>query len=418
MAFPSKPGCPLCGIVSRAASATGPASPLVSPRPDSPSLTTINSASPSITTFAGAGASSSTRRGKRRADDEPEILWQDEHFTVYRERAHPVSSIAHLVIIFNLHVPSLYMLSSSDIPLLVQLRELAHRFLSQLTTIAGRSSSSPSARPSFSTPPASPLPSSSTLAPQPTSTTQTEINDRFRIGFISPPWKDTQLPVKDHLHAHAYVAPMDRCGWWRSIAYSPLAWYAVDDLIAEIREESTNNRIRSDGNGTESRRPRLIDRIPAAGARSGTADGHETTREGISLDLEADGTRKHARGGRESTGSGGTSASGSGRGSVYGRSPVAAPSPARLAAPSHLDLNAPLVVSGSGSGVGSSSAATIATPSTSTSTPTRNSFGFTPVPTVPTRGSSPAAGGGGGESRPGSSTAASGQLLSPAFPPS
>lgn len=24
-------------------------------------------------------------------------------------------------------------------------------------------------------------------------------------------------------------------GWWRGIAYSPVAWYPIDDLIAEIR---------------------------------------------------------------------------------------------------------------------------------------------------------------------------------------
>lgn len=24
-------------------------------------------------------------------------------------------------------------------------------------------------------------------------------------------------------------------GWWRSVAYGPLAWYDIDDLIAEIR---------------------------------------------------------------------------------------------------------------------------------------------------------------------------------------
>lgn len=61
------------------------------------------------------------------------------------------------------------------------------------------------------------------------------LESQFRVGFITPPFKDSQIPVKDHLHAHAYVAPMDRCGWWRSVAYSPIAWYAIEDLIAEIR---------------------------------------------------------------------------------------------------------------------------------------------------------------------------------------
>lgn len=58
---------------------------------------------------------------------------------------------------------------------------------------------------------------------------------KFRIGFITPPFWDTKIPVTDHLHAHAYVEPADLMGWWRSVAYSSVAWYAIDDLIAEIR---------------------------------------------------------------------------------------------------------------------------------------------------------------------------------------
>lgn len=58
---------------------------------------------------------------------------------------------------------------------------------------------------------------------------------QFRIGFITPPFKDNKIPITDHLHAHAYLAPADLLGWWRGVAYGPLAWYAVDDLIAEIR---------------------------------------------------------------------------------------------------------------------------------------------------------------------------------------
>lgn len=37
------------------------------------------------------------------------------------------------------------------------------------------------------------------------------------------------------VHAHAYIAPADLLGWWRRVAYSPIAWYAIEDLIAEIR---------------------------------------------------------------------------------------------------------------------------------------------------------------------------------------
>ncbi|KAI0374439.1 hypothetical protein BV20DRAFT_506878 [Pilatotrama ljubarskyi] len=224
MAFAPKPGCPMCGIVAAAsAAALSPSSP--------------SNASP------------------------PEILWRDDNFTVYRETANPVSSKGHIVVVFNLHVPSLYTLSSSDLPLLVTLRDLSHRLLTSLQT----SSSSPLASP-VSTHTQNPLDATQHLR---------ATREKFRIGFITPPFKDNKIPVTDHLHAHAYVLPADRLGWWRSVAYSSVAWYEVDDLVAEIREETSNNRVRSGAT------PRPIDFVPDAGARRGTADGIETTDAGL-----------------------------------------------------------------------------------------------------------------------------------------
>jgi hypothetical protein len=96
MTFAPKPGCPMCGIVATAA---------VHPTTQSPR-------SPS---FPDAPVQS-------------EILWRDENFTAYRERAHPVSSNGHIIIAFkyvfyyvgllvphlikslSLHVPSIYTL--------------------------------------------------------------------------------------------------------------------------------------------------------------------------------------------------------------------------------------------------------------------------------------------------------------------
>ena len=126
-------------------------------------------------------------------------------------------------------------------------------------------------------------------------------------------------------------------GWWRGVGYSGLAWYAIDDLIAEIRyaarsiitlsrymflrvlgaqqlcwhaqfcpttnlcipmvialgpehstqriflhrEETSNNRIRS---GPKPKRaPRPIDQVPAAGARQGLSNGTETTHTGLGI---------------------------------------------------------------------------------------------------------------------------------------
>lgn len=57
----------------------------------------------------------------------------------------------------------------------------------------------------------------------------------FCIGFITSPFRDPRIPVSDHLHAHAYISPANQLGWFRGIAYSSLAWYDIDDLIAEIR---------------------------------------------------------------------------------------------------------------------------------------------------------------------------------------
>lgn len=92
------------------------------------------------------------------------------------------------------------------------------------------------------------------------------------------------IPVKDHLHAHAYISPADLCGWWRGLSFGPLAWYPVEDLIAEIREQTSNNRVKS---GYQNRTATPLDVVPDAGSRSGTADGFETTDAGLFVyDLE------------------------------------------------------------------------------------------------------------------------------------
>ena len=69
MDFLPKKGCPMCGIVATA-SQNAPQSPL-----------TPN--------FAQA------------QQLQPEILWKDENFTAYRERANPVSSKCHIIIVFK-----------------------------------------------------------------------------------------------------------------------------------------------------------------------------------------------------------------------------------------------------------------------------------------------------------------------------
>lgn len=216
MAFAPKAGCPMCGTVANAA-------------------------------MAVQTARSSTSHPNVHVS--PDVLWRDDNFTAYRESVNPVSSKGHIIIAFNLHVPSLYTVSSSDLPLLVTLRDLAKRLLSSI--------SSP-------TPP----------GPGRTSPIPARKDDHFRVGFITPPFRDSKIPITDHLHAHAYVAPADQLGWWRGVAYSSLAWYAIDDLIAEIRESVSNNRVKS---GYEGRTNAPIDSVPEAGARTGFANGNEHT---------------------------------------------------------------------------------------------------------------------------------------------
>ncbi|KAJ7597612.1 hypothetical protein C8J56DRAFT_851915 [Mycena floridula] len=232
MAFAPKSGCPLCSIVATALHA-----PPNSPRTPSFPAGSI----------------------------QPELLWRDDNFTAYREKANPVSSKGHIIIAFNLHVPSIYTLSSSDVALLVNIRNLATRLLTSLL------------------PPASPL--STPLATS--SSVPLTSNPQFRIGFITPPFRDTKIPVTDHLHAHAYIEPADLLGWWRGVGYSSVAFYSIDDLIAEIRESVSNNRVKS-GYQNRSRAP--IDMVPDAGSRMGTADGVETSEPTLALgdtDIEA-----------------------------------------------------------------------------------------------------------------------------------
>jgi len=58
-----------------------------------------------------------------------------------------------------------------------------------------------------------------------------------------------------------------------------VAWYNIDDLIAEIRESVSNNRIKS---GYKNRNA-PIDEVATAGARTGAADGTELTEPSLAV---------------------------------------------------------------------------------------------------------------------------------------
>lgn len=108
--------------------------------------------------------------------------------------------------------------SSSDLPLLSAIRDIATKLLYSVAPPE--------------TPQSSPLSAHSAVTLTESARTRPPT---FRIGFITPPFRDARIPVTDHLHAHAYIAPANQLGWFRRIAYSSLAWYDIDDLIAEIR---------------------------------------------------------------------------------------------------------------------------------------------------------------------------------------
>lgn len=191
----------------------------------------------------------------------PEILWRDDNFTAYHEKTNPVSSKGHVVILFNLHVPSIYSLSTTDLPLLIAMQRIAQRLLNQI---------SPAPVPPSPGAGGAPTPGITPLQPD---------YSNFKIGFIVYPFKDTKIPVTDHLHAHCYVGTPDLAGWWRGMAYGPLSWYSIEDLIAEIRETSTNNRVKV----RIGHELRPIDTVPSAGARTGLPDGRELTVPGIGV---------------------------------------------------------------------------------------------------------------------------------------
>jgi hypothetical protein len=70
MDYTPKPGCPMCGIVSSA------------------KLGTLGRVQPRAVSPPPAAAA-------------PDVLWRDDNFTIYRERANPVSSKGHIIIAFK-----------------------------------------------------------------------------------------------------------------------------------------------------------------------------------------------------------------------------------------------------------------------------------------------------------------------------
>jgi len=161
------------------------------------------------------------------------------------------------------------MLSSSDLPLLMHIQQVSQSLLTRQvngTLLAGGSLSTQS--------PSSPAAQAITFSPE------TDPAQKFNIGFIVSPFSDPKIPVSDHVHCHAYIGTLDQAGWWRKINYSGMGWWAIDDLIAEIREQATNNRVKS---AHPDRQSAPINRVPDAGAKIGLPNGVELPSAAVGL---------------------------------------------------------------------------------------------------------------------------------------
>jgi hypothetical protein len=92
----------------------------------------------------------------------------------------------------------------------------------------------------------------------------------IRIGFVNGMPSDPAMPYP-HLHAQAFLGNFDRklpgsTMWRRTVVFNLFNWWGVEDLRAEIREESSNCRVKS---GYEDRFDSPIDKVPDAGAVAG-----------------------------------------------------------------------------------------------------------------------------------------------------
>lgn len=62
--------------------------------------------------------------------------------------------------------------------------------------------------------------------------------------------------------------------WRRTVVFNPFNWWGLEDLRAEIREECSNNRVKS---GYDDRYNSPIDKVPDAGAFDVSYKGDEMT---------------------------------------------------------------------------------------------------------------------------------------------
>ncbi|WWC89404.1 uncharacterized protein L201_004328 [Kwoniella dendrophila CBS 6074] len=251
--LPSHPGCVLCSLVASASDQLSN-SPFQSPSARSSLLPPTASSSSSTNTFTAEyhqpfeRSLSPSPTPKRLNTGGKEIVHQDSEVTVYKAEGKEklCSDGKHLIIVVNKHVESVYEFGPSDVPLLSHIIELSHRLLLSTTGQPSRTASDAERGKG-----------------------KGKEND-IRVGFVGTVIKDPQSPHA-HLHAHATLGPIDTSlpgatFFRRNMVFGAMNSWSVEDLRAEIREESSNNRVKS---GYEHRDRAPIDRVPDAGSIAG-----------------------------------------------------------------------------------------------------------------------------------------------------
>ncbi|WWC70281.1 uncharacterized protein I206_104231 [Kwoniella pini CBS 10737] len=244
----SHPGCVLCSLVSSTFDQLSSSSPLQSPNARSSLLPPSGGDSTSSYHHPFERSSSPSPIPRRLNTGGKDVVHQDSYITVYKAEGKEklCSDGRHLIVVVNKHLESVYDFGPSDVPLLSHILEVTHRLLSRTPG------------------------QSNTSASEAERGKGKEKENDVRVGFVGSVKKDPQSP-HPHLHAHAMVGPIDTSlpgatFWRRNVIFGSMNWWGIEDLRAEIREESSNNRVKS---GYQHRDKAPIDRVPDAGSIAG-----------------------------------------------------------------------------------------------------------------------------------------------------
>ncbi|KIS01196.1 hypothetical protein L804_01070 [Cryptococcus deuterogattii 2001/935-1] len=249
------PGCVLCGLVRSCGS--NPSSPVLSPQGSTTPLPSSSWAPSLAAGFADSGAhlpyhhpfertQSPAPDGRRTGNrvGGREIMYHDKDITVYKAEGNErlCQDGRHIIIVVNEHLQSVYEFGASDIPLLSHILDIATQLLNSAAAATGDD------------------------------VERGKGKEKLQVGFVGSIIRDPQSPHA-HLHAHAYLPPIDTklsgaSLWRRNVIFGSLNWWSIEDLRAEIREATSNNRVKT---GYEYRQA-PIDKLPDAGAAIASAN--------------------------------------------------------------------------------------------------------------------------------------------------